>query len=259
MHDSLYVSILRDSCAVRDVSEDEEERSKAIHAPEVSSAFESLGFCSIGLYRMGREPKQQHTHEVWRSPDSRAFLTVERDQNQKPRAELRTLLHDGTIVDTSSHFSGLARLFRRSRIHHPESAYFMELGPCVPEALWQRHVQRVEELARKRGSTVPVHDGMRMQLALCARSMAVSTVRRYHGQRLHWIVLIPATLAIVAAMLIGGATRYWLSAAAVSGVAFWYIGEVSTWASARLIYVPPASLATLLDSVDEAAQPGPEQ
>jgi hypothetical protein len=122
MNDPLYVSIIRDICAIRDVSADEEERSKALHVPELSSAFEALGFRSIGVYRMGRAPALQHTHEVWRSPDSRAFLTVEYDQRQKPRAELRTLLHDGTIVDTSSHFSGLARLFRRSRIHHPESA-----------------------------------------------------------------------------------------------------------------------------------------
>lgn len=258
MNDSFYVSTLRDF-AVKDVSEDEEHRNNVLHVPEVSSAFEELGFRSIGFYGMGLRGPNSHVHEVWRSPDSRAFLTVEFDQHQKARAELRTLLHDGTIIDTSSHFSGLARLFRRSRMHHPESAYFMELASSEPAALWQRHLQRVEEIARRQVSTVPVHDTMGMQLALCARSLAVSHVRRYHGQRLHWVVLIPATFAIVAAVLIGGATLYWLPAVAVAGVAFWYIGEVSTWASARLKYLPRVSLATLLAAAAEAAQPVPKQ
>jgi hypothetical protein len=256
MNDPLYVSILRDLCAIRDVSADEEAREQALNVPELSAAFEALGFRSIGFYRMGSGPGQ-HVHEVWRSPDSRAFLTVEHDQNNKQRAELRTLLHNGTIIDTSSPFSGLARLFRRSRIHHPESAYLMETAPREPEALWQRHLQRVEAIARTQASTVPLHGSMRLQLALAARSMAVSIVRRNKGWRIHWTVLIPATLAIVAAVLMGGTTLFWLPAVAVAGVAFWYIGEVSTWASARLYYLPPASLAALLAAVDEAALPVP--
>jgi hypothetical protein len=256
MNDSPYVGILRDIFEVQDVSDNEEERRRAMNVPELSPAFEALGFRSIGFYRMGSAPG--YVHEVWRSPDNRAFLTLEHDQNKKPRAEIRTLLHDGTIIDTSSHFSGLARLFRRSRIHHPESAYFMELAPCVPEALWQRHLQRVEAIARQQGSTVPVHDAMRLQFALAARSMIISFVRRLHSRRIQWTVLIPATLAIVAAVLIGGTTLYWLPALAVAGVAFWYAGEVSTWAIARLMHVPPVPLATLLAAVDEAAVPLPE-
>jgi hypothetical protein len=256
MNDSPYVSILRDIFEVRDVSGDEEARKRAMNVPELAPAFEALGFRSIGFYRMGGDPG--YVHEVWRSPDSRAFLTLEHDQNKKPRAELRTLLHDGTIIDTSSHFSGLARLYRRSRIHHPESAYLMETRPCVPEALWQRHLQRVEAVAKQQGSTVPVHDSMRMQFALSSRSMVVSFVRRLHSRRLQWTVLIPATIAIVAAVLIGGTTLYWLPALAVAGVAFWYAGEVSTWAIARVMHVPPVPLAALLSAVDEAAQPLPE-
>jgi hypothetical protein len=256
MSDSPYVSILRDIFEVRDVSGDEEQRRRAMNVPEVSPAFEALGFRSIGFYRMGSDPG--YVHEVWRSPDNRAFLTVEHDQNKRPRAELRTLLHDGTIIDTSSHFSGLARLFRRSRIHHPESAYLMELGPLKPEALWKRHLERVEAIARQQGSTVPVHDSMRMQLALAARSMVISFVRRMHGRRLHWIVLIPATIAIVTAVLMGGTTLFWLPAVAVAGVAFWYVAEASTWAIARVLHVPSAPLAALLSAVDEASMPMPE-
>lgn len=256
MNDSPYVSILRDIFEVRDVSEDEAARQRALNVPELSPSFEELGFRSIGFYRMGGDPG--YVHEVWRSPDSRAFLTVEHDQNKRPRAELRTLLHDGTIIDTSSSFSGLARLYRRSRVHHPESAYLMEIQPCVPEALWRRHLQRVEAIAREQGSTVPSHDSMRTQFALAARSMVVSFVRRMHGRRLQWTVLIPATLAIVAAVLIGGTTLYWLPAVAVAGVAFWYVGELSTWAVARVLHVPPVPLAALLSAVDEAAMPVPE-
>jgi hypothetical protein len=253
MNDSPYVSILRDIFEVQDVSADEGERRRALNVPELSPAFEALGFRSVGFYRMGRDPG--YVHEVWRSPDSRAFLTVEHDQNKRPRAELRTLLHDGTIIDTSSHFTGLARLFRRSRIHHPESAYLMEIGPPKPEALWKRHLERVEAIARQQGSTVPVHDSMRLQFALSARSMVISFVRRVQGRRIQWTVLIPATLAIVAAVLIGGMTLFWLPGLAVAGVAFWYAAEASTWAIARVLQVPPVPLAALLAAVDEAAVP----
>lgn len=255
MNDSPYVSILRDIFEVRDVSADEHERRRALGVPELSESFEALGFRSVGFYRMGKAPG--YVHEVWRSPDSRAFLTVEYDQNKRPRAELRTLLHDGTIIDTSTRFSGLARLFRRSRVHHPESAYFMEIVSGTPEALWKRHQQRVEAIAREQKSTVPVHDSMRVQLALSCRSMVVSFVRRMHGKSLQWTVLIPATIAIVAAVLIGGSTLYWLPAVAVAGVAFWYTAEASTWAIARVIHIPPVPLAALLAAVDEAAEPLP--
>jgi hypothetical protein len=115
----------------------------------------------------------------------------------------------------------------------------------------------VEAIAREQGSTVPSHDSMRTQFALAARSMVVSFVRRMHGRRLQWTVLIPATLAIVAAVLIGGTTLYWLPAVAVAGVAFWYAGELSTWAIARVLHVPPVPLAALLSAVDEAALPVP--
>ncbi|HEX8699094.1 MAG TPA: hypothetical protein VF815_09685 [Myxococcaceae bacterium] len=255
MNDSPYVSILRDIFQVRDVSAEEEQKRRAMNVPELSPAFEALGFRSVGFYQMGGDPG--YVHEVWRSPDRRAFLTLEHDQNKRPRAELRTLLHDGTIIDTSSHFSGLARLFRRSRIHHPESGYLMDLAPCQPEVLWKRHQERVEAVARQQGSTVPVHDSMRMQFALSARSMVITFVRRMHGRRLQWTVLIPATLAIVAAVLMGGTTLFWLPAAAVAGVAFWYVAEASTWAIARVMHLPPVPLAALLAAVDEASIPAP--
>ena len=83
-------------------------------------------------------------------------------QNQKPRAELRTLLHDGTIIDTSSHHSGRARLYCRSRINHPESSYLMETFRGAPELLWRKHSERVESTLRARGSTIPPHDSMRL-------------------------------------------------------------------------------------------------
>ncbi|MFL5343929.1 MAG: hypothetical protein ACJ8AT_04015 [Hyalangium sp.] len=255
MDKSPYVSILRDVFHVQDVSAREEERARVNKVPELSGPFEKLGFQSVGFYRMGRSSGS--VHQVWRSPDSRAFLTVEHDQNQKPRAELRTLLHDGTIIDTSSHHSGLARLYRRSRIHHPESLYLMETLNGSPEALWRRHSERVESILRERGSTIPPHDSMRMQFALASRSMVVTFVRRIQGRRLEWTVFIPATLAIVGAVVFAGTPLHWLTAAAVAGVALWYIGEFSTWLAARLMSIPPVPLASLLAAVDNAALAGP--
>jgi hypothetical protein len=67
-------------------------------------------------------------------------------------------------------------------------------------------------------------------------------------------VLIPATAAIVAAVLMAGTPLHWLTAAAVAGVAFWYAGELSTWLSARLMSMPPVPLSTLLAAVDAAGR-----
>jgi hypothetical protein len=250
---SPYVSILRDVFEVFDVSANAEERARATPVPELVPGFEALGFQSIGFYRMGRAPG--YVHEVWRSPDSKAFLTVEYDLHKKPRAELRTLLHDGTIVETSSGHTGLARLFRRARLHHPECAYLMETSNAVPEGLWRKHSARMDAIARERGSTIPPHDSMRLQFALASRSMVVTFVRRVQGRRLEWTIFIPATLAIVAAVVITGSPLHWLTVLAVASVAFWYIAEASTWVAARLLRIPPVSLSTLLTAVDEAHTP----
>src|SRR3954469_26039306 len=103
MDNAPYASILRDVFRIEDVSTLQEERARASAVPELAAGFEKLGFQSVGFYRMGKPPAS--VHEVWRSPDSRAFLTVEYDQNRKPRAERRALLRDGPIIDPSSQHS----------------------------------------------------------------------------------------------------------------------------------------------------------
>lgn len=253
MSDSPYSSILRDVFHVVDVSEDAAERARAKPVPELTPGFEALGFQTLGFYRLGRPPG--HVFEVWRSPDSRAVLVVEHDLKKRPRAELRTLLHDGTIIETSSRFSGLARLFRRSRLHHPEAAYLMETHAATTEQLYRRHTERVEAIARERNSTIPPHDSMRLLFALVSRSMVLTIHRHHHGKRLEWTIFIPATLAIVAAVVFAGTPLHWLTALAVAAVAFWYVSEMSTWLAARLLWIPPAPLATLLSAVDEAHTP----
>jgi hypothetical protein len=253
MTGSPYVSILRDVFEVFDVSADAAERARATPVPELAPGFEALGFQSIGFYRMGTAPG--YVHEVWRSPDSRAFLTLEYDLKKKPRAEIRTLLHNGTIVETSSGYTGLARLFRRARLHHPESAYLLENSGSGPEGLWRKHSARLEAIVRERGSTIPPHDSMRLHFALSSRSMVLSFVRRLQGRNLEWTIFIPATLAIVAAVVFTGSPLHWLTLLSVASVAFWYVGEVSTWVAARLLRIPPVPLATLLAAVDEAHTP----
>lgn len=257
MNSQPYAGLIQD--LYQDVSGDESARKQAKAVPELASAFEALGFRSVGFYRIGqREPA--NIFEVWRSPDSRALLTMEYDQNHRARAELRTLLHDGTIIDTSSYHSGRARLFCRSRVHHPESGYLMETSAAAPEVLWRRHAERVEALARELQTSLPVHDSLRMHLALSGRSYFLSVLRRMFGRRIEWMVLIPATLLIVLDVLVAHTSLHWLSAAAVAGVAFWYFGEVSTWAAARLLRIPRVPLAVLLSAVDEAeaAREAPE-
>ena len=253
MTGSPYVSILRDVFEVFDVSGNAEDRARAKGVPELVPAFEALGFQSVGFYRMGKAPG--YVHEVWRSPDSKAFLVVEYDLHKKPRAELRTLLHDGTILETSAGFTGLARLFRRARLHHPECAYLLETSNDSPERLWRKHSARVDAIARERGTTVPPHDSMRLQFALATRSMLVTFVRRMQGRSLEWTIFIPATLAIVIAVVLTGSPLHWLTVLAVASVAFWYISEASTWVAARLLRIPPVPLSTLLAAVDEAHTP----
>ncbi len=235
----------------QDVSGDEDARKQAKAVPELARAFEALGFRSVGFYRIGRR-EPANIFEVWRSPDSRALLTLEYDQNHRARAELRTLLHDGTIIDTSSGYSGRARLFCRARLHHPESGYLMETSAAGPEALWKRHAERVETLAREHQTTLPVHDSLRMHLALSGRSYFLSILRRMFGRRIEWMVLIPATVLIVLDFVAAHTALHWLTAVAAAGVGFWYAGEVSTWAAARLLRIPRAPLAVLLSAVDEA-------
>jgi hypothetical protein len=253
MSGSPYSIILRDVFEVMDVSDDAAERARAKTVPELIPAFQALGFQIVGYYRLGKPPG--YVNEVWRSPDSRAFLLVEYDNKQRPRAELRTLLHDGTIIETSSRFSGLARLYRRARLHHPESAYLLETLDASPEELSRRHSERLEAIVRERNSTIPPHDSMRLNFALTSRSMVLTFTRRTEGQRLEWTIFIPATIAVVVAVVFAGTPLHWLTALAVASVALWYTGEFSTWLAARLLWIPSVPLATLLAAVDEARTP----
>lgn len=253
MSDSPYSTILRDIFHVVDVSENPAERVRAKPVPELTPGFEALGFKTLGFYRLGRPPG--HVYEVWRSPDSRAVLVVEYDLKKRPRAELRTLLHDGTIIETSSRFSGLSRLFRRARLHHPEAGYLLETHAATPEQLYRRHTERVEAIARERSSTIPSHDSMRLLFALVARSMVLTLNRHHYGKRMEWLIFIPATLAIIAAVVFAGTPLHWLTALAVAAVAFWYVSEMSTWLAARLLLIPPVPLATLLAAVDDVHTP----
>ena len=85
--------------------------------------------------------------------------------------------------------------------------------------------------------------------------MVVTFVRRMFGKRLEWTVFIPATIAIVVAVVFFGTPLHWLTLVAVAGVALWYTGEFSTWLAARLMSLPPVPLASLLAAVDRASSP----
>ena len=95
----------------------------------------------------------------------------------------------------------------------------------------------------------------RVLFALVSRSMVLTINRYHHGKSLEWTIFVPATLAIVAAVVFAGTPLHWLTLLAVAAVAFWYVSEMSTWLAARLLWIPPVPLATLLAAVDEAHTP----
>jgi hypothetical protein len=111
-------------------------------------------------------------YEVLSNASGAAFLTLALAPDHPLRWEPRTLpaatlesgLEDGSIIVTTTSPEHLWRL------DHPKAGVYLQgWSEATPEELWQRHRQRVEELALERDSSVLRHVAMPLRLWIAGR------------------------------------------------------------------------------------------
>lgn len=215
-----------------------DEVAEPIEFPEVVAAFEELGFVRLGRLRrsnpgsLWREaaayPKAVRTDYVTHraapsvvlaAPDHSAFVTVTWWWGM-PDVRLRTLLSDGSVVETVRAWDhvpvvprGYGRVYRDGDLrqeqlltHAPAGGRRMALAEGSSADLWSAHRQHVSATTTEPGTVAMDHDSMRDALVLSNRlarhHVACHRAQVRHGLSVLAAVLVPGVAAIAAALLL---------------------------------------------------------
>ncbi len=158
-----------------DVTADVAARERVDPVGEAADALRALGFEAVGLLEARNQADQPgQVVEVLRSADRSAFAVAQLF-GKRPHFELRTILRDGSIVETSSRPKHAWSFPRRD---HPAAGYrlaFLNEGASAADA-WERHKARLGE-----SSDAPPQDSMALYLKLCDRAWRIALVRRRVG------------------------------------------------------------------------------
>jgi hypothetical protein len=173
-----------------DVSKREDVADEVSVSRSLLSPLRERGFNIAGFLEQ-RSGQQRYVTVALVDPDRICFARPE-DLFGRPHVSFKTLLEDGTIVDTRNtvRYALLDVLAIFSPYHHqPSAGYLTErLGRAPPETIWERHRERLREIVEARRTRVRPHD------------MAVCT----HAMNRSWAVASRRTnLGIVVAMLVG--------------------------------------------------------
>jgi hypothetical protein len=160
--------------------------------------------------------------EIMTSPGESAFAELELLFGNQ-MIELRTILEDGTIVETSTPLSRLPErndpvktirsLLEPAPLQKfldwvtgnpswtvgncPRAGYYLELIRATsPQDLWIRHRQRVEDIAQHSECRMPSQNTMRLYLAICKR------MRQIGEYRVKFIKFVENALGLVFALSI---------------------------------------------------------
>lgn len=158
-----------------DVSADPESRERAQDTLGAADSLRAAGFETVG-YVEDRISERSLVHEVMRSPDSTA-LAMPEDHFGQPFVVLRTLLDDGTMVETGSRPRGHRRLVPHTRVMHRAAGVEVRLVGADADAVWPAHRRHVEDVRRKRGSPVGPHEDIALYSAMGERATKVMRVR----------------------------------------------------------------------------------
>ena len=224
-----------------DVSSDPEAAARLREIPELAGPFTALGFERIALVESVRASSLKRgkriVHELLASPDRRAFLLPERSPGGPPVAPLRSVLEDGTILETWGPIddwrSWLAPLPPVSRT---PVGFHVEVAPSWEASeLWRTHAAALDALAARRGSGVPPHDAVSLYGPIANRAIDLGTSAAKIG-----IVLGIAGSLIVLPLL--GVRSTLLTIAAFAGI--YRFGGPAI--SARLPWPPRVAVSKLV-------------
>jgi hypothetical protein len=175
-----------------DVGHDPEATAESIDDVEILARLEAQGFERITLVRAWAGARESNVSTLLKSPDGAAFGESERKGSLR-ETWLRSMLQDGTIVETRLRRSGWMQvLMGPLRIHHPRAHYHLAQTAEV-EQLWPTHSALVERIAlERRSSAVPCQD-LQTYRDLTARALRVSMVQ-WQGMML--LCIVPVFVAM---------------------------------------------------------------
>ena len=178
--------------------------------PALRAAYVTLGFRPLG-FLAARSESQAQVVEVLASPD-RSALAIPQLYAGRPFDVIRSILDDGTIVDTGAH----ATAFPPSEawLNHPASGYVRtRLHAGTPAEVWARHGATVAEVCTRRQTMPALHDHVDVYVTLCRRSSRITSSRRQFA-------VCAAALSATLVAFVLPARRAVLSAAYLSPVAY---------------------------------------
>ena len=165
-----------------DVSSRDDVEEEATVVSEILDRLGDLRFELAG-YMEQRTGKKSFITMVLVDPEGLSFTRPEW-LFELPHVSFKTLLEDGTLVDTRNiaryPILDLLPLFAPYQ-HHPAAGYLLEnMGREPPEEVWARHRTRVKEIMAERRTRVRPHD-MAMCTAAMNRSWAIASKRSAIG------------------------------------------------------------------------------
>ncbi|MGC4114544.1 MAG: hypothetical protein QM765_08020 [Myxococcales bacterium] len=165
-----------------DVSSRKDVEDEASIVPEILEPLGELRFDLAG-YMEQRTGDHGYVTMVLTDPEALCFTRPEWLFGV-PHASFKTMLEDGTIVDTRNTarraFMDYVPLLSPYQ-HHPAAGYLLEnVGRAPPEEVWTRHRERVKELVAQRRTRVRPHD-MALCTAIMNRSWALVSARSRVG------------------------------------------------------------------------------
>jgi hypothetical protein len=233
-----------------DVTDDRDARAHVDHIPESRACLEQLGFRPVGFLGDELIPGQTWVHEVLASPQGDAFVTLALSPphplTTKPRIiatlVLHTVLEDGSIIITTT-----CPEYARFLDHAKVGSYLEGCSGASAKEIWQRHKERVAEIAGARESSPLRHDSMRLRIWIGERCYQVSSfVAR---------VVVSSVIVVTAAFMIGFSEfmhLFRLQIAVWFGAAFW---QSLGWAIGILL-IGTAGLWILRSRVEAAWRVG---
>jgi hypothetical protein len=221
---------------IQDASHQPGAVDRAQEPPDIWPALMALGYTVVGQTESAGGALRLLNH-VLRSPDGRAFAMPEQSPDGKKQlVYFRSMLHDGTILDTAGAPQVSPWLAIPPRLTQPVSGYRCQRFPgATPERLHQEHHATLSRLESERSSGVVTADCVGTYLVLSRRVWALARTRMFVS-----LALTVLAAAVPVYLLWGDNDAFTdnpvLRAVAMTGLMVWVMAsdKVGTLAAARL-------------------------
>ena len=174
-------------------------RARIRPAPKGTGELLALGYKLLGLLETASGAQEQ-VSEIYASPDGRTFAEPEGTGKGKELLYLRSILHDGTIVDTAGPPWLPAWLIPPPRRHAPAAGYHLQRMKGSTREKHDAHRALLSRVEAERRTTAAPADSVERMAELCHRSAAVSRVHNFV-----WVVMLVAVVAASALAVQAGA------------------------------------------------------